>query len=123
MSRYRHRAIHTHLSSWILVIFPCCPIRSGGRPAMNLRIDSAHRLLRAALPVVSGGGDTGGMDDDDYRVDVYSNEAWNTVVVTHIPSGLVEKCSDSRSQMVNRSTAMARLRARVGSSLQAEEKP
>jgi protein subunit release factor A len=62
------------------------------------------------------------MNDCDLRVDVYTAgvlrennpDSYPGVVVTHIPTGIVERDSSTPSQLQNRAAAMARVEQQVG---------
>lgn len=49
------------------------------------------------------------VDEEDCRVDIYSNEAGCCVVVTHMPTGIRVTCDDSRSQLQNKRKAYREL--------------
>jgi peptide chain release factor-like protein len=53
------------------------------------------------------------IDDSDIKVDIFSNEAGNTVRVTHTPTGLVASCGRHKSRLHNKKDAMEILKARI----------
>jgi protein subunit release factor A len=62
------------------------------------------------------------MNDLDIRVDVYTAgvlregypASYPCVVVTHMPTGIVEKDASTPSQLQNKAAAMARVEGRLG---------
>lgn len=56
------------------------------------------------------------MNVDDLRVEVFRAglSGWNTVRVTHLPTGQTAECGEHRSQLRNRVAALAMLRRALG---------
>ena len=83
------------------------------------------------VPEISTDIDEIKLDPKDLRIDTYRstgaggqhvNKTDSAVRITHLPTGLVSQCQNSRSQIANRETALIILKSRILAVLEKEQK-